>query len=154
MNNTIDYAAAFPIVDNNVVEFNKLAQKMCELYEKKNADYGDSFNISIKKYGLIAALTRMSDKFNRIESLILNNERKVDDEKLEDTLVDLASYAIMTILAIKLHHSEVGELLDKLAKEYTPDELITDETGANGYIKCNKRGGSYRPVDNNTDKIN
>ena len=38
MSNTTDYAAAFPTVNNSVVEFNELAQKMCQLYEKKNAE--------------------------------------------------------------------------------------------------------------------
>lgn len=101
MSNTTDYAAAFAEVNENVSRFNELAQTMCELYEKKNADYGDSFNISLDKYGIIAALTRISDKFNRIENLILNQNKKVEDEKVEDTLIDLANYAMMTVLWIK-----------------------------------------------------
>lgn len=101
MSNTTDYAAAFVEVNDNVKQFNELAQSMCELYEKKNADYGDSFNISLDKYGIIAALTRMSDKFNRIENLILNQNKKVEDEKIEDTLIDLANYAMMTVLWMK-----------------------------------------------------
>lgn len=87
---------------DNVKQFNELAQSMCELYEKKNSDYGDSFNISCTKYGPIAALTRMSDKFNRIETLILKRQtQKVEDEKIEDTLIDLANYAMMTVLWMK-----------------------------------------------------
>ena len=87
--------------NQNVKRFNELAQRMCKLYENKNADYGNSFDISLDKYGLIAALTRMSDKFNRMESLILKNDRKVKDEKLEDTMIDLANYAMMTVLWMK-----------------------------------------------------
>lgn len=110
MSNTTDYTAAFTEINENVKQFNELAQSMCELYEKKNADYGDSFNISLDKYGIIAALTRMSDKFNRVENLILNKDDngnivfsdiKVKDEKLEDTLIDLANYAMMTVLWMK-----------------------------------------------------
>jgi hypothetical protein len=40
----------------------------------------------------------MSDKFNRFKSLIrCGSSARVEDEKIEDTLIDLASYAIMTI---------------------------------------------------------
>jgi hypothetical protein len=76
--------------------FQQLTNQMNEIYEKKNHDYGNSFDISLDKYGLIAALTRISDKFNRLETLILKNDAKVKDEKLEDTLLDLASYCVMT----------------------------------------------------------
>lgn len=122
MSDTTDYAAAFAEVNDNVKQFNELAQTMCELYEKKNADYGDSFNISLDKYGIIAALTRMSDKFNRIENLILNQNKKVEDEKVEDTLIDLANYAMMTVLWIKKNNKIKNALLDKLSAEYTPED--------------------------------
>jgi len=72
-----------------------------DLYKTKNAKYGDSFGISIKKYGLISALTRMSDKFNRIETLILNHDNGTDDESLRDSLRDLANYCNMTIIEME-----------------------------------------------------
>ena len=122
MSDTTDYAAAFAEVNGNVKQFNELAQTMCELYEKKNADYGDSFNISLDKYGIIAALTRISDKFNRIENLILNQNKKVEDEKVEDTLIDLASYAMMTVLWMKNNSKIDNVLMNKLSVEYTPED--------------------------------
>lgn len=69
-------------------------------YMSKNADYGDSFNKSIKKYGPIAGLVRISDKFNRLENLLMGNDAKVKDERVEDTLLDLANYCIMLKMAI------------------------------------------------------
>lgn len=133
MSDTTDYAAAFIEVNDNVKQFNELAQTMCELYEKKNADYGDSFNISLDKYGIIAALTRMSDKFNRIENLILNQNKKVEDEKVEDTLIDLANYAMMTVLWIKKNNKIKNALLDKLSVEYTPEDGTKYDCG-NGVV--------------------
>ena len=142
MSNTTDYAAAFAEVNGNVKQFNELAQAMCELYEKKNADYGDSFNISLDKYGIIAALTRMSDKFNRVENIILNkdddgnpvfNNVKVQDEKVEDTLIDLANYAMMTVLWIKKNNKIKNALLDKLSVEYTPEDGTKYDCG-NGVV--------------------
>lgn len=81
-------------------KFRDIANELADLYEKKNSDYGNSFGKSIEKYGKIAALTRISDKFNRLESLMSGKEQKVDDEKLEDTLKDMASYCIMTLIEL------------------------------------------------------
>ena len=86
--------------------FRDIIEEMAKTYEKKNADYGDSFGISVRKYGNIAALTRMSDKFNRIENLILNDNAQVKDESLLDSLKDLACYCVMTVMAIEINDFE------------------------------------------------
>lgn len=73
-----------------------LADTITDLYRRKNADYGDSFARSLDKYGIVAALVRISDKVNRLESLIAPGRKaQVKDESVQDTLLDLASYAIM-----------------------------------------------------------
>ena len=71
-----------------------------ETYRAKNKDYGDAFGKSHEKYGAIAGLTRMSDKFNRIEELILTKEQLVADESVLDTLLDLANYSIMLYMEL------------------------------------------------------
>lgn len=86
--------------------FRDIVEEMAKTYEKKNADYGDSFGISVRKYGLIAALTRISDKFNRIENLILNDNAQVKDESLLDSLKDLGCYCVMTIMAIEENNTQ------------------------------------------------
>lgn len=88
---------------DKVYRIRQLAEKLAETYARKNADYGDSFGISVHKYGIIAALTRMSDKWNRLENLILNmdKERHVSDESVLDTLLDMATYALMTYMEIE-----------------------------------------------------
>lgn len=75
--------------------------KMGDVFAVKNKKYGNSFEISVDKYGLIAALTRMSDKFNRIENLILTCDNGTDDEAVADTLIDLANYCVMTAVYMK-----------------------------------------------------
>lgn len=86
----------------HVVRFRAIASAISDTYERKNHDYGNSFSRSVEKYGLIAALTRISDKFNRLETLILNkNANFVADESLCDTLMDLAAYSIMTAMELK-----------------------------------------------------
>lgn len=89
------------MVERNVQSFKEITEQMTDTYRRKNTDYGNSFIQSIHKYGFIAALTRMSDKFNRIENLILNDKREVEDESLGDSLLDLANYSIMTYMEFK-----------------------------------------------------
>lgn len=82
--------------------FARIAKRITDTYHDKNKDYGNSFGNSVRKYGLISALTRISDKFNRAENLILKRGVCfVKDESLKDTLGDLAAYCIMTIIEIE-----------------------------------------------------
>lgn len=80
-------------------------QKICEelntLYAKKNHDYGDSFHLSFVEEGMAMARIRLGDKLNRFKALSRNGEQKVNDESIRDTLIDLANYAIMTILEME-----------------------------------------------------
>lgn len=82
--------------------FRDIALELTQIYVAKDKDYGNSFGRSVEKYGLVAALTRISDKFNRAENLILKRGVCfVKDESLKDTLGDLAAYCIMTIIEIE-----------------------------------------------------
>ena len=78
-----------------------LCTQMHELCVAKNKRYGDSFSKTVQHYGLISALTRMSDKWNRIETLILSRADESADESLVDSLTDLANYCIMTVCEIQ-----------------------------------------------------
>jgi hypothetical protein len=66
------------------------------LFKDKNVAYGDSFGVSFRKYGPISALVRLSDKWNRIESLILGAPNNVPDESIMDTINDMITYLLMT----------------------------------------------------------
>lgn len=70
------------------------------MYHRKNHDYGDSFRKSLEEFGLVAAVVRMSDKMERIKTLSKGEKAKVQDEKIRDTLMDLANYAIMTVMEL------------------------------------------------------
>ena len=73
-----------------------------ELYAKKNHDYGDSFHTTFEEEGMAMARIRLSDKLNRFKSLSRQeNEQRVTDESIKDTLLDLANYAIMTVLEME-----------------------------------------------------
>ena len=82
------------------MKFKDITDEMNALYERKNHDYGNSFSETFRKLGIISAATRMLDKMNRIVSLVTKDQQKVNDESLRDTLIDIANYAVMTIIEI------------------------------------------------------
>lgn len=95
-----------------LTEFRNTVSRMVEITTAKNHDYcasskgtGDErYYDAFANFGLVeklgiaskekAVLVRMSDKMSRICSL-LDREGMVADEKIEDTLIDLANYAII-----------------------------------------------------------
>lgn len=73
----------------------------------KNGDYGNSVHDTYEKYGLTSFLVRLEDKLNRARTLS-QKERLVSDEKLEDTLLDLANYAILAVIELKQEETNNG----------------------------------------------
>lgn len=80
----------------------QLCKILNEVYNRKNHDYGDSFHQTFLEEGFAMARIRLTDKLNRFKALTRTNEKqKVTDESLTDTLMDLANYALMTIMEIR-----------------------------------------------------
>ena len=90
---------------NKAEKHREICEKLNEIYRKKNHDYGDSFGKQFEEYGLVSSAIRLEDKLNRFKNLI-KNEAQVKDETIEDTLLDLANYAIMTVVELKLEGKE------------------------------------------------
>lgn len=80
--------------------FETITKEMLELYKNKNSDYGSSVNDTYKKYGMVSYLVRMEDKLNRARTLTQRQTQNVHDEKLRDTLIDLANYTILAIMEL------------------------------------------------------
>lgn len=78
-----------------------LCDELNNLYICKNHDYGDSFHLSFKEEGLAMPRIRLGDKFNRFKALSRGTDRMVLDESIRDTLMDIANYALMTILELE-----------------------------------------------------
>lgn len=75
-----------------------ICNQLNAIYERKNHDYGDSFSKSFREYGMTMPCIRLEDKLNRLKALAKSGDARVDDESVRDTLLDLANYAIMTVL--------------------------------------------------------
>ena len=80
-------------------DFREIIEEMIQLYISKNKDYGNAFKQSYDEFGAIMAVIRINDKLNRFKTLIKQNS-EVKTESIKDTLIDLANYAVMTIIEI------------------------------------------------------
>lgn len=78
-----------------------LCDLLNEIYIKKNHDYGDSFSKTFKEEGFAMARIRLSDKLERFKKLTRDGGQQVKDESIKDTLLDLANYAIMTVVEME-----------------------------------------------------
>jgi len=94
----------------NSARFHKILEELGKLHDKKQADYGrgdDPFaNVRAStEWGVpawVGAMIRLNDKVRRLQSLALNG--KLANESAEDSLRDIAVYAI---IALVLREQEV-----------------------------------------------
>lgn len=113
---------------NKVELHKKIISDMHEVYLAKNNDYGNSVHDTYKKYGMTSFLVRMEDKLNRLYSLSMK-KAMVQDEKIEDTLLDLANYSILAIMELQGYdleekcESEVDEQWDRKIKRKTRQNI-------------------------------
>lgn len=92
---------------NRIQKFEDITTSMADLYKRKNSDYGNSVAITYDMFGLESFLVRMYDKLNRCITLTKKNgESQIMDEKIEDTLLDLANYSIMALIEIDRARNE------------------------------------------------
>ena len=86
-------------------EFMNVTLEMFALYREKNKRYGDSFGRTYRRYGAATAAIRLEDKINRFGTMIENGLDPLD-ESLDDTLMDLANYAVMTLIEMRLSRAK------------------------------------------------
>jgi hypothetical protein len=87
-------------------KFEQLLEKMKRINRAKRHDYAKKedvlSNFRICELGGIPAwkgsAVRLSDKFSRLMEFMKQEKLKVKDEKIEDTLLDLANYALITLI--------------------------------------------------------
>jgi|TARA_B100001093_G_C26401333_1_gene831457 hypothetical protein len=77
-------------------QMKNIQEEAIELFKKKNQDYGDAF----ATYGPIGVLVRIGDKIQRLQSVTKNGINLVNDEKLQDTLLDLHNYSAMALMLL------------------------------------------------------
>lgn len=88
------------MADTKVNKHALICEEIHYLYVQKNQDYGDSFHQTFMEEGMAMARIRLGDKLSRFKSLTRSGIQQVKDESIRDTLIDLANYAIMTVLEL------------------------------------------------------
>ena len=82
--------------------FNNICQEIAKLHEKKNNDYGNAADASYREFGIVSYVIRLNDKMNRLKTLTKPGAKQlIKCESIEDTLMDLAAYAIMAIESLR-----------------------------------------------------
>jgi hypothetical protein len=112
-----------------LIELEELAKAGIETARKKNADYANSddpfanFRLS-EMVGVPVErgiLVRMTDKIRRIANL-LDRDPEVADESVDDTLADLANYALILRVWLRWKHKPAS---DQQSRQQQTLSLVT-----------------------------
>lgn len=87
------------LIPKKCVAFRDITNDMYDTFKAKNHDYGNSFSELFAECGMTYAYGHLSEKLKRVKSL-MSDEAKVKDESMRDSLLDLANYAILTIMEL------------------------------------------------------
>lgn len=105
----------------------EIADEIVALQSRKNADYGNAFGISMQEFGLTVPAIRLTDKLNRFKSLI-KKEAEVKSESIEDTLIDLAAYAMMTVAEMRngqdIQQKQKPEIINVVDDDLHPGDSV------------------------------
>lgn len=104
---------------DNEKEHQNICNTLHEIYVKKNHDYGDSFAKNFDEYGLIYPEMHIKEKFDRFKSL-RTNAAMVTNESIEDTLLDMANYCILTVLEMK----KISEVVEDKEEDVQVEEEV------------------------------
>lgn len=92
-----------------LAEFKLITDEMYETTKRKNSDYTGDAGDAFKNFTAVSEMTgnavtteqgfftRMTDKMMRFAGFIRTGTLKVADEKIEDTILDLAVYCILFV---------------------------------------------------------
>lgn len=98
---------------NEIEKHTKVIEEIHEMFVKKNADYGNSFDKSLDEWGLIVSAMRIQEKLDRVKTSLKTN-LQVKDESVEDSFLDLANYAIMTVMWLRKENEKKEEKMTYL----------------------------------------
>lgn len=129
--------------------YKQVTDELYDLYVAKNKEYGDSIGEMYDEDGLAPCLYQMKHKISR--AITIANKDDVQFESLEDTLRDLANYAVISYMEYKLHSQPstndddiaellgitIDELKDRLRTVYNRFERL--DVGFDEYCDIHRR---------------
>lgn len=96
--------------------FESYLDRMRTIMVSKNADYAGAGSDPFANFKVVEGmgvcqaeqgfLTRMCDKFMRVANFVKQGVLQVKDESVEDTLIDLANYALLLACYIRAKKAE------------------------------------------------
>lgn len=87
--------------------YDAVLKEMKDTYERKNADYGNSFEKTLNEFGLIPGIAQIYHKFERVKQLVKSPDAKVN-ESMRDSLLDMCNYIAMTVAWMDKEGKENG----------------------------------------------
>lgn len=117
-----DYVVAISInkpMNERNKSFMKVFANGLIMYKRKNTDYGDSAYNTLKLCGETSGYSRITDKWMRLTSLMLNNKSEVDSESIEDTMLDMMNYSAIILSWVsdgRPRLTSADELIDSMGK--------------------------------------
>lgn len=106
--------------------FENVAEEIKMLHTKKNDNYGNSYTKLFDDLGEIAGLVPLHNKLDRLTNLVKNPNTENFYESKEDTLLDLASYAIMMVVELRRKEDEKTSII---GGEKTDDRTVKSAPG-------------------------
>lgn len=105
----------------NIERHKQLCAQLTDTYQKKNADYGNSFGDTFADLGIISAITHIADKFNRVKNLakLPPDRQRVKSESITDTFT-----AALTLA--EWFCGEAGQKVMCASNDYEQAGLIFD----------------------------
>lgn len=103
---------------NKIQIHKQICEELNKMYEEKNKRYGDSFSKVRKELGDRVILVRLMDKLERLKTLLGKPELE-NEESVEDTLKDLANYAIMELVERQIDGAKWPGWSNSAIKEFT-----------------------------------
>ena len=91
---------------NKVEIYDSIVKELRGIYVAKNNDYGDRVSDTYKKFGDVSFVVRITDKINRVTSLLKAKEQLVVDEKIDDTIKDMVNYGLLWLIEKEIEKLE------------------------------------------------
>lgn len=88
---------------DDIERYVSIVEKMQKTFISKNHDYGNSFATTWQEFGdkgPITGVAQISHKYHRLLNLALGTKPQVD-ESIDDTLMDMANYCILTLMELQ-----------------------------------------------------
>lgn len=91
-------------MEDHLKRFDEIAKQICELHRRKDESYGSAFESTcddLQHGGKFYAVGCLLAKVGRLKTIVTKDKLDTFNESMKDTLMDLASYSIMTLISLE-----------------------------------------------------